>query len=127
MSEADSDSDVWFNSREQARNAAVKEMESFLGWEMHTTTPTREKTKYGVLASVWNLISGKYAAIRYDPYGKEGPAIDVERSHRGRGKTKKTVHYRFPPATKAEIALATQRAAEFEEGQKKQGRKSGKK
>lgn len=85
-----------FETREQARNAALGMLSKFLGWGAEQTAPRRiEECKHGGWGVVWELLTGKFARLRYDPNDPKGESYDLEVSDRGNGERKHTVHFRI--------------------------------
>ena len=85
-----------FETREQARNAALAMLTKFLGWGAEKTVPRRiEKCKHGGWGVIWELMAGKFARLRYDPNDPKGESYDLEISDKGNGEKKHTVHFRI--------------------------------
>ena len=90
------EADKMYPSLEAARKAALDKRSDLLGWGMEHTAPKREDLggEKGH-AVIWETLRA-WTRLRHDV----DDCFDLEISEPGPGKTKRTVHFGYPPQEK---------------------------
>ncbi len=97
MADAEEMTDVMTGSEQEAAREAFKVWDKLHGWLRNRFAPAREVNRHGGQESVVLETDRGWSRLRRDDHDPEHPALDLEISESGPGKTKRTIHYRYPP------------------------------